>query len=132
MHIIIEGGKDRFILELDNGKPKTYQLTKTKSKELLTLLRENERQVVGALFVADFESRKASEIAKELGIEQTRVPMLAFHIREGRKMSRPNKQWHLTMHVCAGFAHDRNACIHDPLATICTRVCARLQQGFAS
>lgn len=89
MHIIIEGGKDRFILELDNGKPKTYQLNKTKSKELLALLRENERQVVGALFVADFESRKASEIAKELGIEQARVPMLAFHIREGRKMSRP-------------------------------------------
>ena len=86
-HIIIDGPKNRFIVEWEDGKITASQIKKTDSSELANLLRANEWEVISALFIADYETRSANEVADYLGVNPNVVRSTVFHIRKGRTVT---------------------------------------------
>ncbi len=86
-HIILEAPSGRYVVEVDKGMAELSKLGKVKQKELSQLLKDNERDVVGQLFLADFDERGSREVAAQFGLNYKRVQTWAFDMRNGRKMT---------------------------------------------
>ena len=86
-HIILKAPSGRYVVEVEKGKANLSKLGKAKQKELSNLLKDNERDVVGQLFLSDFDERGSREVAKQFGLNYKRVQTWAFDMRNGRKMT---------------------------------------------
>ena len=86
-HITITNPQgEQFYIEGDGNKLKALILKETSKKSLIDLLKENEEAVVRALFISDCESRRAKEIAADLGLTQQTVIMWKHEAVKGREM----------------------------------------------
>lgn len=85
-YISITANGKRFYIEIEESKANAFEMKPTKDKGLIDLLRDNEKQIVGELFLSDCESRTHKEIAADLGVKIGLIRTWRFDLKNGREM----------------------------------------------
>ena len=85
-YISITAAGKRYYIETEKGNATAFELKKTSDKGLIEMLRENEKQVVAALFLSDCDSRKHELIAADLGVPMKIIRSWKYDLLQEREM----------------------------------------------